>query len=347
MAEIKKRYESIEGVKALSILIVVLVHVGVNGGYVINGVQIAPALRELGYIIQLFFMLSGFGMCCGYYNRFKEGKIDINQFYIRRYSNIFPLFAFIVLVEVIMSGINRANLIEGFADLTLMFGFLPNSNIEIVGVGWTLGIIFAFYIIFPFFVFMLWNKKRAWFFAAVSVGLYYVCGAYFLADGNVVMCNLLKWLLFFIIGGLIYLHKEDIISRVSKYRILVLAANCVLLVMTVAVNKKYHIQAITEILVVCLFVGIMIYAISFDKSILSAKLLKFIGKYCLEIYLAHMMVFRVLEKFHLTMLFNNQLISYIIMYMVTVTATLMFAMLFDKTQTYVVKAYKKKRKIIN
>ena len=32
----------------------------------------------------------------------------------------------------------------------MLFGFLPNNTLSTIGVAWTLGAIFAFYIIFPF-----------------------------------------------------------------------------------------------------------------------------------------------------------------------------------------------------
>ena len=52
-------------------------------------------------------------------------------------------------------------LYEGFADLTLMFGFLPNAgNISVIGVGWFLGLIFVFYICFPFYCVLIQNKRE-------------------------------------------------------------------------------------------------------------------------------------------------------------------------------------------
>lgn len=61
------------------------------------------------------------------------------------------------------------SLYDGFAELTLVFNLLPNPRPSI-GVAWFLGVIFLFYMLFPFFVFMIENKRRAW----ISLGLCYL-----------------------------------------------------------------------------------------------------------------------------------------------------------------------------
>lgn len=46
----------------------------------------------------LFFMISAFGMCCGYYEKIKNGRISANDFYTKRYKRIWPYFALLYLV---------------------------------------------------------------------------------------------------------------------------------------------------------------------------------------------------------------------------------------------------------
>ena len=80
-----------------------------------------------------------------------------------------PFFALLVFVDLIMSP-SIESLYEAFADLTLMFGFLPNAgNISVIGVGWFIGLIFVFYICFPFYCVLIQNKKRAWIAFGISV----------------------------------------------------------------------------------------------------------------------------------------------------------------------------------
>ena len=75
---------------------------------------------------------------------------------------------------------SRQALYEAFADLTLLFGFLPDAgNISVIGVGWFLGLVFVFYLCFPFFCVLIQNKRRAWFAFAVSLIYTFVCEQYF------------------------------------------------------------------------------------------------------------------------------------------------------------------------
>ena len=101
---------------------------------------------------------------------------------------------------------------EGFADLTLLFGFLP-SDITVIGVGWFLGLIFAFYLIFPFYCVLLKTRRRAWGAFVVSVLMNYAFGFYFdLGRSNIVysFCYLMA-------GGLVYLYREELERLSRKY----------------------------------------------------------------------------------------------------------------------------------
>lgn len=85
----------------------------------------------------------------------------MNDFYKKRYTRILPFFAFLCVVDLLVSP-SIGSLYEFFANITLCFGFLPNYGaITVIGVGWFLGIIFVFYMLYPFFVFLMDNKKRA------------------------------------------------------------------------------------------------------------------------------------------------------------------------------------------
>lgn len=100
--------------------------------------------------------VSAFGMCCGYYQKVLNNQISWSDFYGKRFKKILPFFALLVLLDVAMSH-SLGSIYEGFADLTLVFGFLPADIISVIGVGWFLGLIFVFYLIFPFFCVLICN----------------------------------------------------------------------------------------------------------------------------------------------------------------------------------------------
>lgn len=101
-------------------------------------------------------IISGFGMCNGYYQKLKTGTYSIDAFYSKRYKRTVPFFALLILLNCVTE-FTPKTVCEGLMEITMLFGFLPNNTLSTIGVAWTLGAIFAFYIIFPFIVFLLYQ----------------------------------------------------------------------------------------------------------------------------------------------------------------------------------------------
>lgn len=95
----------------------------------------------------LFMIISAFSMCCGYYKRVKSGAITSAKFYAKRYHRIWPFFAMMVMISFAMDP-SWNTFCQSFADLTMCFNLLPNPNIEVIGVGWFLGTVFTFYMLY-------------------------------------------------------------------------------------------------------------------------------------------------------------------------------------------------------
>ncbi len=106
-------------------------------------------------------MVSGFGMCCGYYQKIIDEKISVEDFYKKRYIKTCPYFALLCALDFMILP-SKESLFEVFANLTSCQSFLPNAKISVIGVSWTLAVIFVFYMLFPFFCFLIGNKKRVW-----------------------------------------------------------------------------------------------------------------------------------------------------------------------------------------
>ena len=320
-----KRYQGISGLKGIAILLIVLLHVGVNGNYNINDYINQNTISQLGIMVQLFFMVSAFGMCCGYYNKIKNNEISLNEFYGKRYRKIWPFFMLIVLMEVIFSGLSKKIFTEAFLDATLVFGFLPKGNIEVVGIGWTLGVIFAFYILFPFFVFLMGNRRRAWMTLAVCLIIRFACGEYFVNDGSTVMVNVLLWSTQFVTGGLIFLYKDMLVEKLHHKKILQISALLILVTAGIINGVYLHFDEMDKILLLLIFGMLIIYAISNHSFLLENRAVMFVGRYCLEIYLSHMVIFRLIEKLSLHQMINNQAGAFVFTYILTVVGTLAFS----------------------
>ena len=235
----KERYEGIDGIKAYAIIGIALMHVLANAKYGMGGFVFERLIPSFTNLVFLFLMVSGFGMCCGYYQKIKDKKISVGDFYTKRYCKIWPYFALLCALDFVMSP-SKSALYEVFANLTLCQGLLPNMNISVIGVSWTLAVIFVFYLLFPFFCFLLENKKRAWLAFACAVIYNFACSTYFfdanhIADRAVVnfsaRTNVLYCAVYFMAGGLIFLYRKELAEFASMHKVIV---GVILLVDTVA-----------------------------------------------------------------------------------------------------------------
>lgn len=202
----KEHYGAIDGLRAIGCIGIVLMHIATNNSYSISGFIYDTMIPSFTNFVFLFMTVSAFGMCCGYYVRIINNKISFNDFYGKRFKKILPFFGLLVLLDIVITPSIDA-LYEAFADITLLFGFLGKS-ISVIGVGWFLGLIFVFYICFPFFCVLLQSKRRAWMAFAISLIYNFVCTVYF----DVGRSNILYGGCYFLAGGLIYLYRHELMK---------------------------------------------------------------------------------------------------------------------------------------
>ena len=279
-------------------------------------------------------MISGFGMFCGYYERFKSGRMDLNRFYNKRYIKLLPFFVFLMLIDIV---INRSisSIIEALTQATLVFSLLPNNQPEVIRVCWTLGVIFLFYMLFPFFVWLCWDKKRTVISFGISIVLSIFCTGYYFTDKFVVnnfitMHNFLYCAPFFIGGGYSFLAREKIKNYVSRHRGLWLSS-CIVLtaVWYLSPNEicKIDILVLKNLI---LFLFWLWYAVSVKSAALNNKVTNYLSGISLELYLAQMVIFRAVEKVGLLYKFGTGWISFIFVWIAVVTGLILFVQIWKK-----------------
>ena len=316
----KEYYGAIDGLRTIACIGIVMMHMVANNSYHITGLLYETVIPSFTNFVFLFMTISAFGMCCGYYEKIMNQTISLSEFYAKRFKKIVPLFGFLVFIDVVFSPSKDA-LYEGFADLTLLFGFLPNGgNISVIGVGWFLGLVFVFYLCFPFFCVLIENKRRAWFAFWVSIIYNFVCTVYF----DVGRSNILYSSCYFLAGGLIYLY-QDSIRKWNRWIVLTVLSVSVILHYVIGGNTA------TWLLVSSM---LLIYAVTLrgrQKSyILENPVTKLISSISMEIYLSHMALFRVIERLGLNIKFGNGWLQYLITVVVVLVATIVFSIVMKK-----------------
>ena len=314
-------YPGLDVVRVIAIAGIVLMHVLANGNYGLSGFLFEKVIGTAGNFTILFMMVSAFGMCCGYYEKFKAGTINIETFYKRRYEKLWPFFALLCILDVVISP-SANSVYEIFANLTMLLGLLPNPQISVVGVSWTLAVIFVFYLLFPFFCFLLFSKKRAWF-GFIIAGIYNIlCQLYFFDEQHVLgnfmeRENILYSAIFFMAGGLIYLYRDEL-ERLKNNRIVVV----IILAITAS---AYYFLSQNDLVMAVFSVAIIIFAITTDGKLGENKLIKKLSSISFEVYLSHMMIYRVLEKLKINHMFGLNAISYGVTAVLTLAGAIAFS----------------------
>lgn len=321
------RYNGIDGLKAYAIIGIVLMHVLANGEYGIGGFVFERLIPSFTNLVFLFMMVSGFGMCCGYYQKIIDQKISVEDFYRKRYIKIWPYFALLCALDFVISP-SKESMFEVFANLTLCQGLLPIMHIEVIGVSWTLAVIFVFYLLFPFFCFLIGNKKRAWIVAIVTLAFNFLCEIYFFNANHIVnplsvgftpRLNIVYDAVYFVAGGLIFLYRKELTKFASEHKVV---AGAILLIATVV----YFTLGGSTITMLFFCVAALVYTLGCRTGgVLVNRVAKFLGSICFEIYLCHMVIYRVLEKLHLVHLFGNGLLAYIFTAVVVICGSVVFS----------------------
>jgi peptidoglycan/LPS O-acetylase OafA/YrhL len=168
----KGEIPSLDGLRAISILAVMLGHMGFPW---------VPG----GHGVFLFFVISGFLISRLLFAELKEsGKISLPNFYLRRFFRLYPV---IIVYCAVISAIfllkdGRISVIEPMSALFYFSNYLVASR-DLTGVAfqmpfkifWSLSVEEHFYIVFPFVMTALGTPRRVLMFAvgvcAVALGL--------------------------------------------------------------------------------------------------------------------------------------------------------------------------------
>jgi peptidoglycan/LPS O-acetylase OafA/YrhL len=151
-------FESLDGLRAMSILGVIWAHVWyVAGPPYYNALTRMPVLRNGAFGVSVFFGISGFLITTLLLReQLKHGRISLRDFYIRRTLRIWPLYyatlaLYIVLVMGLQRGSGRDHVFFHFLPgyLTFTFTWLAGwqSSGAIFSFAWSLSVEEQFYLI--------------------------------------------------------------------------------------------------------------------------------------------------------------------------------------------------------
>ena len=214
-------------------------------------------------------------------------------------------------------------------------------------VAWTIGIIFLFYMLFPFFVFLCDTKKTALISFGISIVLSIFCYSYFFkqyGDGAYITRNNFLYLSPYFFGGAVtYLFRDSIKRVISAHRIIALI---LFLIITVGYyfipNEMWGVSTIV-LKNLLLFLPWLWYSISVKSYVLSNPVASFLSKISLELYLSQMLIFHLVEKLPGLHFAGNGWLGYIAASLLIIIGDVIFVEAFMLIKKWVVNLYQKSK----
>lgn len=291
-------YSSLDGLRGISILIVLFAHFGVN--HFLRPYQL---FIDSSIGVHIFFVLSGFLITTLLLKeKIKYGRISLRQFYLRRILRIIPVAYLFLFALVVLNFCYQLKISS--LDFIVSFLFLKNLPVEasvFTAHLWSLAVEEQFYITFPFLLaFSVKRYTGITLLLVTVIPLVSALGFYFpeILFSNYNMRILTKVLMYsfwkgpviILIGSLCsILCFKGIIKVESKSSNYFLGF--VLLILAIVIHTKtfaFYSKYCSEYLSACLFSYVILLGIK-GKSLLSWVLnnafLRRIGKLSYSIYI--------------------------------------------------------------
>lgn len=161
-------FAPIDGIRALSILLVLVYHTFLVYDLSNPNESVASILEKLGWAwtwawngdkgVDVFFVMSGFlisGILLRQYS--KEGHLNLKNFYIRRYLRLTPAYYFMLTIYWLLSA-NNSDMI--WANYLYVSNFIHYEQ-QAAGWTWSLAVEEQFYFIYPLILIAIlkWSKR--------------------------------------------------------------------------------------------------------------------------------------------------------------------------------------------
>ncbi len=147
-----RRIPSLDGLRAISVLFVIISHVLGTKNFPITRDQLDDHLGELGnFGVRIFFVISGFLITGLLLDEKKDtGRVSLRAFYLRRFFRIFPAAYAFIAVLFVLDRVNLIHLFHGdlLASLTYTVNFHQPQSGWIIHL-WSLSVEEQFYLSWP------------------------------------------------------------------------------------------------------------------------------------------------------------------------------------------------------
>ena len=296
----KERLETIclDGLKGLGIFIIAFFwhyqHF-INSNVNLPLSRFFPFSYQFGYLmVDVFFMLSGFGMILGYRDKILEKKLSFKEYMLKRFKKIYPIFLLTLILtaclEIIHYKITGNYFVYKNFDLyhfVLNIFLLQDGIFENVwsfnSPSWCISICFIMYAILFYIAYNSKNKNEV-----LYKFIFLLCISYLLFKVDFINGLLLRGIMGFSIGVIIaYVYENK-----NKFNYKLLGYLSLLFIILFYYIYKNKVEYLGNIPMLVIFgIGpMMIFTLLFNElfnNVFRFKIFQFLGTISISIYLFH------------------------------------------------------------
>lgn len=310
---------------------IVAFHVAILGQYTGNNAIFDRTIGRGDCFVRMFFLLSGFSLMNAYHKKLLNRSFDIIEYLSARALRVFPLFLITMLAHCVLNIIQGSTIriAEIVGTGSMLFALMPSHQDPLVWAGWSMGIQMVFYLVFPVFLAICETRKRTWMVFFFSCFLLWAYLDFYSINVDAQHINIIRQFVYFPAGALLFHYKSSLNESNKKDRIITVVI-C-LLVELICFGLFTHIQ--DDITMIFAFSAWTIMQLINADRITSCNLFCGLGKISYEIYLIHMLIYRVIVYFSWLMnaIYNMPFpIAYTIHFGIVYVLTICIACLYTK-----------------
>jgi peptidoglycan/LPS O-acetylase OafA/YrhL len=336
-----RKYAFIDALRGYAILGVLMVH---------SAQSVTPRHAFLhtlmaggGRGVQLFYIASALTLCLSWRFRSAHEEHSIQNFYLRRFFRIAPMFYIAIVVYTLLDGFAASywapNGIKWwFVLLTACFlhGFHPETIDSVVPGGWSIAVEMTFYLVFPLLMkyiksipgciaflalSLLLRKLSIVIYSQIFTGLYPADQQYLVS--SFLFQNFFAQLPVFAIGIL----SCFIFANTSELKRRVLVFDCVfalIALLQLLVLLRFHMNFLSNYIVFSgLFALGALNLAAFPVGLFVNRFTSLIGEISFSMYLVHFAAIYFLSKIGFTSLFKGGDLSSMLYYLCVVAVTVL------------------------
>lgn len=313
--------KDINGLRAVAVLLVITFHflsfnsLTGNSAFDING----------GYVgVDIFFVISGFLMTAIILRGVNNNNFKLLEFWKRRAKRICPaLFTAVALTYLItfLLLVNVKDFYEFNKEALLALTFVSNfrfafsdgyfdvgSMNKILLHTWSLSVEWQFYLFYPIILLIISKIQRS-LIRPVVVALFVISLAlslYYSQDNSYFLLHTRAWEL--LAGGIVFLFPLNKLQLLSYKKKLLIEILGLILIVSILFRADSKIWS-TLVVLPSVLGAMLIIATNNEKSILSNKLMQYLGKLSYSLYIYHWIVLSIFSRINLI---NNTLVCLIV-----------------------------------